>query len=70
MQWLQVLTIVVAVFGMFMWVRRETNSDSRELRSLLTSLGMKMDRFNDDMKKEAKDFHGRLCHLEERMRGK
>lgn len=37
MEWIQVLTIILAIFGMFLWNVRET-----------------------------KDFHARLCKLEEK----
>ncbi len=30
MDWLQVFTIVVSVFGLFLWVRRESATDRRQ----------------------------------------
>ena len=52
MAWYQVLMIIMSVFGMG-WV-------------MFANLGSKIDRLSDDMKKEMKDFHGRLCTLEEK----
>lgn len=61
MTWMQVLTIILANIGwattMFLWLRKEANADRKEL-----AVGI------SDSKKEAKDFHGRLCTLEEKVR--
>lgn len=32
MDWIQVFTIVVSVFGLFLWSRRESASEIREIR--------------------------------------
>jgi len=52
MEWYQVLMIVLSTLGMG-WM-------------IFTNLGGKIDRLADDMKNEMKDFHGRLCALEEK----
>jgi hypothetical protein len=54
MEWYQVLMIILSVFGMG-WV-------------MFANLGAKIDRIRDDIAKESKDFHGRLCSLEEKYR--
>jgi len=66
MIWVQVLTIITAVFGMFMWVRRETSADAKELRGMIIKVGDDIKKVGDDVKKESRDFHGRLCILEEK----
>lgn len=53
MDWTQVLTIIAANFGMFLWLRSESNSDRREIMTLIKAI-------QDEMK----DFHGRLCKIE------
>jgi hypothetical protein len=74
MDWIQVFTILLAVSGLFLWTRRESNQDSRELRAAIAALGNKLDAKLDniraDMTTESRDFHGRLCSLEERMKEK
>lgn len=59
MDWIQVLAIIVAniavIIPLFLWIRSEGNSDRRELRGVL-----------DEIKNEMKDFHGRMCVMEER----
>lgn len=59
MEWYHV---VAMIFGnvawslpMFLWLRSESNADRRDLVNILL-----------EMKEEMKDFHGRLCKLEER----
>lgn len=59
MEWYQVLTIVVANLVMFFWLRTEANSDRRDMINMIVI-------FKDEIQKEMKDFHGRLCAIEER----
>lgn len=55
MEWTQFLLMLVTVAGLFFWNRSESNNDRREMLSLIKSI-----------EKEMKDFHGRLCAIEER----
>lgn len=61
MDWTQILAIVAGNAGIFipvfLWLRSEANSDRREVMGILI-----------EMKDEMKDFHGRLCAIEERNR--
>ena len=59
MEWAQLLTVVGANLAMFMWARSEAREDQAEMRIIMKSI-------QDEMK----DFHGRLCAIEERNRGK
>ncbi len=68
MEWYHAMSIILgnaAVFlPMFFWLRTESNSDRREhaidRREILLIMR--------EMKDEMKDFHGRLCAIEERNR--
>ncbi len=55
MDWIQFILFGVATLGMFFWNRTESRTDTRHMESLLR-----------EMKDEMKDFHARLCVLEER----
>lgn len=55
MQWIQVLTIVGANFAMILWCMRERRADFLYITKLI-----------EEIKNEMKDFHGRLCTIEER----
>jgi hypothetical protein len=61
MNWDQVLAIIggnAAMFlPLFFWLRSEANSDRRDIVKILF-----------EMKEETKDFHARLCIIEERNR--
>lgn len=55
MEWIQVFTIVVSVFGLFLWARRETSTEIREIR-----------KDHKDFQKEMKELHNRASKIEER----
>lgn len=55
MDWIQFFGFIITIGGLFLWSRTESNSDRREIMSLLK-----------EMKDEMKDFHGRLLVLEDR----
>jgi hypothetical protein len=55
MEWYQVGTIVAANFGLFLWTVRQSRTDFLHVMRVI-----------DEIKKEQKDFHGRLCAIEER----
>ena len=66
MDWNQVLTIVASNFvfigsnfALFLWARSESRADYRCIRQLVESIQVEM-----------KDFHGRLCAIEERNKNK
>ncbi len=66
MDWIQFAIFIVSILGMFSWLRAdialnrtESSADRRDMLSLLREL-----------KDEMKDFHGRLCAIEERNKGK
>lgn len=55
MDWMQFVIFIGSTVGLFFWNRAESRSDIRQI------LGMM-----DSIQKEMKDFHGRLCAIEER----
>lgn len=57
MDWTQFAIFFIGVFGLFIWNRTESRSDMRHMLNIL-----------DAIQKEMKEFHGRLCSLEERNR--
>ena len=59
MEWYQVMTIVGANLGMFLWSVRQSRADYLHCQRSIES-------FSAAMVKESRDFHGRLCAIEER----
>ena len=55
MDWIQFAIFFIGVFGLWLWNRVEANADRRETHQILR-----------EIKDEQKDFHARLCILEER----
>ena len=55
MDWIQFIIFIGSTVGLFFWNRSESRADMRHIMSLL-----------DAIQKEMKDFHGRLCALEEK----
>lgn len=57
MEWYQVATIVGANLGLFLWAVRQSRTDFLHMMKVI-----------DEIKKEQKDFHGKLCAIEERIK--
>lgn len=55
MEWTQFIILVATIAGLFFWNRSESNSDRREMLTLIKAI-----------ENEMRDFHGRLCNLEGR----
>lgn len=69
MEWTQFIILIVAMGGMFFWNRTEARADSRHFDQETKELRREMIDILRSMDQEMKDFHGRLCAIEER-RGK
>jgi len=52
---IELTLVLITVSGLFMWNRSESNSDRRATQAHLEAIQL-----------EIKDFHGRLCTIEER----
>lgn len=59
MDWYQVMTVVAANIGLFLWSVRQSRTDFLHTCRIIESI-----------QSEMKNFHGRLCSLEERVRNK
>lgn len=55
MDWTQFAIFFLGVGGLWLWARSEANVDRRDIVNILR-----------EMKDEMKDFHGRLCAIEEK----
>lgn len=59
MDWSQIATLFLANASLILWFRSESRADHRQCLDMITAI-------REDMK----DFHGRLCSIEERYREK
>jgi hypothetical protein len=62
MEWTQFVIFCVGVFGLFIWNRTESRADARQTDTKLEAIRSLM----YEVIQESKDFHGRLCAIEER----
>ena len=62
MEWTQFIIFFVGVFGLWIWNRSEGRSDYRHMQSMIQSNRDVIDAIREDIK----DFHGRLCTIEEK----
>ena len=66
MEWLQVITMIGANVGIFIWLRTESNSDRRQIQQENAADRRDLLQLIREIKDELKEFHGRLCAIEER----
>lgn len=59
MDWSQIFTIIASNMALFIWARSEARHDQQEIREIIRSI-----------QEEMKDFHARLCLIEEKRKGK
>jgi len=62
MEWAQFSILIATLAGLFLWSRSEARIDRDEARSDWRHMDTKVDAIHA----EIKDFHGRMCALEER----
>lgn len=59
MEWAEVIAIIAVNIGVFSWLRSDMKSFESKIENEVRRIGV-------IMHKESKDFHGRLCQMEER----
>lgn len=73
MDWLQFILFIIAFGGMYFSLKSDAKEDRtraaedrKDLLSLMRNSEKESKEFRERMAAETKDFHGRLCTLEER----
>ena len=69
MEWPQVMTILAGNIGMFLWATRQARSDFLHLDKKLDENRKETTQIVSAIQAEIKDFHNRLCAIEERNKG-
>ncbi len=64
MEWSQFIILIIAFVGLFTWNRTESRNDIRHMDSKLDANRELIRAIHDEMK----DFHHRLCVIEEKVR--
>ena len=72
MEWLQFIIMILTFAGVFVWNRTESRADIRHMdaklesnRALFESMHQENRQVIQSIQQEMKDFHGRLCSIEE-----
>ena len=68
-EWSKILLIVVTLFGLFAWTYAESRSDYKELKTVIEENKRESNQILMSIQQEIKDFHGRLCAIEEKIKG-
>ena len=68
--WTQVAALFLANAGLILWFRSESRSDWRHMDAKIDAIHEEMQDFRQLVLEEMRDFHGRLCTIEERNRDK
>ncbi len=65
MDWTQFAIMFCGFVGLFIWNRTESRSDMRHMDAKLESNRALITAFHEAIRQDIKDFHGRLCSIEE-----
>lgn len=68
MEWTQFGILIITIGGLFFWNRTESRADSRHYDQESKQIRRDLVDAIRAIEAESKDFHGRLCAIEERRR--
>lgn len=60
--------LIITLMGMFFWSISESKEDKRMLQAMMNENRIELQSMIGAIHSEIKDFHGRLCAIEERKR--
>ena len=63
---IQVIGLFLANAGLILWFRSESREDWRHMDNKIDAIQEEIKDFHQKYMEETKDFHGRLCAIEER----
>lgn len=73
MEWTQFIIFFIGVFGLFIWGRTESRNDVKHMDSKLEAIRELANAIHKEtqmslagIREEMRDFHNRLCSIEER----
>lgn len=66
MDWIQIISLFLANAGLILWMRAESRNDWRHMDAKLDAHSRETRDLVQAIREEIKDFHGRLCAIEEK----
>lgn len=70
MDWYPLGALVLAIGGMFAWLRSDIALNRSEARADIRMLIMLMEGIRTDIAKDSREFHGRIVAIEEKNKSK
>lgn len=64
--WLQIIALFLANASLVVWFRAESRADWRHMDAKMESFRAESSLLMREIQQEMKDFHNRLCSIEER----
>jgi len=64
--WLQIIALFLANASLVVWFRAESRADWRHMDAKMESFRAESSLLMREIQQEIKDFHNRLCSIEER----
>ena len=61
-----IITVIGSNIALISWLRADMKSFEQEMRSDMKSFANEVRGWKEEINKEMKDFHGKLCAIEER----
>lgn len=68
--WIQVISLFMANSGLIIWFRAESRSDWRHMDNKIDANQKETAEIMRAIQEEVKDFHARLCIIEEKNKGR
>lgn len=68
--WMQIISLFLANAGLILWFRSEARNDWRHLDAKIDANSKETRDIIETIRQDMKDFHGRLCAIEERRHDK
>lgn len=69
-EWSQIILMVITITGLFLWNRTESNSDRREIHSVLTAIQQEMKDFHGRLERQDAEFKAHLLYAHSKDQGK
>ena len=66
MDWYQLVALVLPNIAIILWFRAESRSDWRHLDAKMDAMQKETNSIITAIREDIKDFHGRLCAIEEK----
>ena len=68
MEWIQLILVLATFVTLFTWNRTESRTDARQMQQQIEANRKETQALIEAIREDVKDFHSRLCIIEDRNR--